>query len=157
MHNKLLTFSLVIICCLSSSIEAEAQTVQKSYFSGFSNVSANDSIYVASGQIMAGESLNPRILHGYFPLQYSLLNIEAEVLNSISIYPNPANDFCTIDFGDFGEYTITIIDIQSQIIRSESCKNSSTVLNLSELSRGLYFIVIYQDEKLIFNKKLIKY
>ena len=156
MNIKLLTFLLVLNLCQFHQ-DLSAQTVQKSTLSGFSNISANDSVYVAAGQIEAGESLTPRVLHGYFPFQYSLVNLDHEDASQFSVYPNPVNDICYIDFKDNGNYRVEILNIQGQVVLRDQFIDQNATLNLSTFSRGLYFVVIYQGESVVFNQKLIKH
>ena len=76
---------------------------------------------------------------------------ESEVLNTntatyesnINIYPNPANDHITIEFGNLDnveDWNIKIINILGQEVLSQPMDNDK--INVSELSKGVYIIRI---------------
>ncbi len=74
------------------SISAIGQTVERNTFAVFSSITPNDTLLVAGGQIMTGESDSPLLEQGYYPLSNTLLSInEPELIQSYSIYPNPFN------------------------------------------------------------------
>ena len=76
---------------------------------------------------------------------------ESEVLSTntatyesnINIYPNPANDQITIDFGNLDnveDWNIKIINILGQEVLSQPMKTDK--INVSELSKGVYIVRI---------------
>jgi hypothetical protein len=64
--------------------------------------------------------------------------------NKISIYPNPAKDYLSIQFNTNldSNYTIKIYNNVGQLVRTEkqNSNTSETTLSISDLSSGLYFI-----------------
>ena len=63
--------------------------------------------------------------------------------NNINIYPNPANDHITIDFGNLDNvegWNIKIINILGQEVLSQPMNTDK--INVSELSKGVYIIRI---------------
>ncbi len=89
---------------------------------------------------------------------------ESEVLSTntatyesnINIYPNPANDQITIDFGNLDnveDWNIKIINILGQEVLSQPMKTDK--INVSELSKGVYIIRI-SDGVNQADKKFIK-
>lgn len=89
---------------------------------------------------------------------------ESEVLSTtganyesnINIYPNPANDQITIDFGNLDnveDWNIKIINILGQEVLSHPMNTDK--INVSELSKGVYIIRISDGINLT-DKKFIK-
>lgn len=66
------------------------------------------------------------------------------------MYPNPTNDIVTFNLSDNESHSITISNVQGQIV-NESTINSTEQINLSNLSPGIYFVSI--DNQI---KKLVK-
>jgi hypothetical protein len=65
--------------------------------------------------------------------------------NSIKIYPNPSNDYITIDFGSnyatMNGYTLKITNSLGQIVYTTSINTQHTSLNLSTWTgNGIYFV-----------------
>ena len=76
--------------------------------------------------------------------------------SNINIYPNPANEHITIDFGNLDNvegWNIKIINILGQEVLSQPMDNDK--INVSELSKGVYIIRI-SDGVNQADKKFIK-
>ena len=76
--------------------------------------------------------------------------------NNINIYPNPANDHITIDFGNLDNvegWNIKIINILGQEVLSQPMNTDK--INVSELSKGVYIIRV-SDGVNQTDKKFIK-
>ncbi|MBL7934959.1 MAG: T9SS type A sorting domain-containing protein [Bacteroidia bacterium] len=85
----------------------------------------------------------------YYPATYTqsvstCTGIE-EVTNNnlVSIYPNPANHFITVDVPDTNDGTIVyIINALGEIIATENATSSNITLNIDNLTNGIYFVKI---------------
>ncbi|MES2688942.1 MAG: T9SS type A sorting domain-containing protein [Bacteroidota bacterium] len=73
-------------------------------------------------------------------------------LNSISVYPNPANDYIIINNTE--NVNVEIMNQLGQVVKTEAL-NGSAPLNLSDLDRGNYFIKISSDNASVV-KKFVK-
>jgi hypothetical protein len=64
--------------------------------------------------------------------------------NTISFYPNPANDFMTISLAaePTESTTIYIINALGEIVLTENAMSSNTTINTSNLTNGIYFIKV---------------
>lgn len=82
---------------------------------------------------------------------YNLSTESAQIVN-FKIYPNPTSDFLNVRTEQIIN-KIEILDADGRLLKSKTCNVSS--LNISELSKGLYFIKIYTPQKII-NSKFIK-
>jgi Secretion system C-terminal sorting domain len=60
------------------------------------------------------------------------------------IFPNPVNDYMSIDIGNLAglDVKISIIDLSGKILRTEELKNNINTIDMSDYSSGLYFIQI---------------
>ena len=57
---------------------------------------------------------------------------------SISVYPNPATDYVTVEAE--GLESVTLTDINGKTLSSEAAKGQSIRINVSDLKAGIYFI-----------------
>lgn len=74
--------------------------------------------------------------------------------NDFKIYPNPANEIITIKSNDIVQQ-IKILDYYGRIIKTfTDIKEPEKTINISDLSRGLYFIKV-QGKGFVKTKKLI--
>ncbi|MDT8412137.1 MAG: FISUMP domain-containing protein [Vicingaceae bacterium] len=84
-----------------------------------------------------------------------LVNInELEKSDNIKVYPNPTTKILVVE-GFKKENTIEIINLQGQIVKTEFVKDSKIIIDISDLSTGVYVIKIKSDSEIIM-KKLIK-
>ncbi|MEI6595449.1 MAG: T9SS type A sorting domain-containing protein [Bacteroidota bacterium] len=78
--------------------------------------------------------------------------------SSIHIYPNPANDLINISFEQQSSaVTISIFDMTGRLSKSVNTNKNNTLMNVSDLENGIYFIAISGKDftasrKLIINK-----
>tara|TARA_B100000809_G_scaffold147602_1_gene145116 strand:+ start:163 stop:1797 length:1635 start_codon:yes stop_codon:yes gene_type:complete len=80
------------------------------------------------------------------------LNINEVQNTTLHIYPNPAVSHITID-SDEKIKTITIMDVMAKTVKT--FVSSSNSIDVSELTKGIYFLQIQTDKGLI-SKKFIK-
>ena len=83
---------------------------------------------------------------------------ENEYSEKLSVYPNPANDFITIDLSAFtGDIDISVFDIRgSRLIQKSVYQSVPYTFNLNDLSAGNYFLVITSGDNTVV-KSFIKY
>ncbi|MCF8408479.1 MAG: T9SS type A sorting domain-containing protein [Crocinitomicaceae bacterium] len=76
--------------------------------------------------------------------------------SEIKIYPNPTNDFVTIQVPkNFENNQVEILDLSGKILFSKTLSESA-LLDLSHLSAGTYFIRIIQDQQVLGINRIIK-
>ncbi|MCF8423809.1 MAG: T9SS type A sorting domain-containing protein [Bacteroidia bacterium] len=85
---------------------------------------------------------------------------ENNLENSIAIYPNPANDHITINYGNFAamnEYTIKITNALGQVVFTSPINQQISYLDLSTWGgNGIYFIqIINPQNNTIENRKIV--
>lgn len=80
---------------------------------------------------------------------------ESVNMPNFNIYPNPASDFITLEIPDFISGTsIQIVDLTGKIIKIESIQTHTQQIDVSNLSKGLYFIKIQDKQGLYSIKKI---
>ena len=92
---------------------------------------------------------------------YSETSINDSEVSNFNIYPNPTNDYLTIEFESINEqnYSIYLVDLLGQKIlldRIDKYKGNYTYkLDLIEFAQGIYILEL-KSENEIYNKKIIK-
>jgi PKD repeat protein len=97
-----------------------------------------------------------------FCKKVTVTSIQKVVLNNLKIYPNPANDFITIDASAVPENTIAQIsffDITGRKLFTEEWKEeASQSINVSSYTSGVYILSIETKEgRLLNNFRIEKY
>ena len=73
-------------------------------------------------------------------------------LQSLKIYPNPANEAVSISTPEKGK--VVIVDLTGKLIYEENVTDQHTLINVSLLSKG-YYQIYYQTSLFILHNKLI--
>jgi hypothetical protein len=76
--------------------------------------------------------------------------------NLISVQPNPANDNITIKLANAEAVNVNIFSVSGELIKDVRINNSTTTVDVSDLSNGIYFVKVLSKEinqttKLIIN------
>lgn len=87
----------------------------------------------------------------------STLSQSRESLHGITIYPNPTNDMFNVSFNNPEECMkqITVINHQGSIVVNKDNPNDN-VINMNNLSSGLYIVKIISDKENVYFDKVIK-
>ncbi len=92
--------------------------------------------------------------------QLGLVGINEISLNSIEskVYPNPANDFTTIEANDLmfeKNCEVKVTDVLGRDISTTEMKNGKAELNLINFSKGLYTYSVYNNKTVVSKGKLV--
>ncbi|MES2763395.1 MAG: T9SS type A sorting domain-containing protein [Bacteroidota bacterium] len=79
---------------------------------------------------------------------------ENEMDRNIVIYPNPSNGIISIDVDLLKHYTVKVFNSLSQVIYTSDINANHSVIELNT-SKGIYFIKVYEESKLVAYKKLV--
>ena len=82
------------------------------------------------------------------------IGIEDISMQKISIYPNPAKDAITVK--NAKSANIKIFDLQGRILLSEHCSNNNMQIDVSYLSKGVYFVQILLNNSIKIEKIIIE-
>jgi hypothetical protein len=72
--------------------------------------------------------------------------------NSLSVFPNPANEQITLDDGQGVIKDISIYDIMGRKIRKHSINTTKSTLDVSNLQSGMYFLKILTEQGILTRK-----
>ena len=75
--------------------------------------------------------------------------------SSITIRPNPVNDFLVIDAVFTGKKRISIFDTNGRLVLSKESNDKKISLNVEDLAKGVYFLKI-ETKKESYTSKFIK-
>ena len=81
------------------------------------------------------------------------LGIQEEQMTQVDAYPNPATDIIVVT-APIGS-SITVLNINGQVIKKQLAEGSETTLNVSDLSAGIYLVQVQTAEG-IATQKVIK-
>ena len=70
------------------------------------------------------------------------LSVNNDQIDGISVFPNPVNNQLNINMGQNSDLNYSIIGMTGQIIFTGQLSNSLTSIDLSSLSKGVYFLNI---------------
>ncbi len=79
-------------------------------------------------------------------IEASSSGIPANELANFSIYPNPASNYLKINVPVEGkEYQLDIISTTGQVISQHTVSNSKPRIDLTNISKGIYFIKVFSE------------
>jgi hypothetical protein len=93
-----------------------------------------------------------------YPMSCSVGVSEGESENSISVFPDPAQDYFTISLGKQNNKNavINISDLSGKIIRNYSTSQNYFTVKTSELQSGMYFISVLINDKRFVKSVVVK-
>src|SRR5690606_25094787 len=83
------------------------------------------------------------------------ININEAFATHVNVFPNPATDFVTVDAGAFTIDRVAIVNLEGRVLSLVNVGANTTLIDLSMVSDGMYFLYIYSSENMVI-KKLIK-
>ncbi len=112
----------------------------------------NPDMSEAKGMAMAdmmSEFFTPRV---YVSLVGPIedIGLEEELASVVNTYPNPANNYITIDANNTVISSVKLYSVEGKLLRNYATNESTVVIERNELTNGLYFI------ELEINKQTIK-
>jgi hypothetical protein len=85
-------------------------------------------------------------------IDYESASIENKLINKINIYPNPSNDYITIDLNE--SFFYEIYDLQSKKVSSKFI-DQNNVIDVSGLNTGVYVLSITTSSN-VYTQKIFK-
>jgi len=99
----------------------------------------------------AGESAGTTFKLNIVPQEHNNSNIY-----KVSIYPNPASDFVTIETDLELPYTMKIISTEGKIINTQKVTSKKEKFDISKLAKGNYIIEITSKGRTVHSKLIVK-
>ena len=72
--------------------------------------------------------------------------IDDHLLNSIALYPNPANDVINVQCTMCNVQEVEVIDVYGKVINTVNVTDNPTRINVSGLAAGMYFVRVTTDQ-----------
>ena len=97
------------------------------------------------------------VYFGHMFVDYNSLLYEIAdntLLNSINIYPNPANE--TINITNAEKSNISIYNLLGEVVLKAKSSSANATINVSKLSEGTYIIKVIGKERVVAKKLVIK-
>ncbi len=90
---------------------------------------------------------------------FLISNISAETTNQLKIYPNPIIGNLNIELKTLPSenFYIKIFNSAGELIKSIEKIYNKQVIDLYNLHRGLYFIAVYNNQKMLYYERFIKH
>jgi hypothetical protein len=76
--------------------------------------------------------------------------------NILSIYPNPSNNFIRINYNAAEIESVLIVNAQGIIVYNQSVIMHNTLINVSDLKKGIYFINIKTRDNKTIHSRFVK-
>ena len=74
------------------------------------------------------------------------MGIESLLLNSINLYPNPANDVVNVQCTMYNIQEVEVFDVYGKVINTVNVNDNPTRINISGLANGMYFVRVTTDK-----------
>lgn len=72
----------------------------------------------------------------------SSFNLSQDITSAIVVYPNPANDFVTIEYSSDEQVQMSILNLSGQIMYEQLLEDVETIIDISSLASGVYLIYV---------------
>ena len=76
--------------------------------------------------------------------------------SEMRIYPNPVEEYLNVEVDQDNFKSIILIDTQGRAVWSTKTHGSNYEINMSEFNRGVYLLILEQDDKYLYKKVLKK-
>ena len=154
---KRLLYVFIGLCFVSA---LTAQSLDRSVVS-----SGGGSVYLASialdytiGEPAVGDfSTSTVLLTQGFDQGYKKTNVGVEVFDNkqtLRVYPNPA--VTTISIESDKNYSGSVLNAQGQEVMKATFLKGSSMLNISELAAGVYFLSLVSSDNIPLNVRWVK-
>lgn len=87
----------------------------------------------------------------------STTSIKSNTIESIQLYPNPAQNYFYIESVDNEKISVEIINTNGHIVKQLDSEENKSKIGIEQLSKGMYFVKITNAQGDITTKKLIKH
>lgn len=145
---------LLSTSAFSQSLEPEVLSSSGDYFTS-TNIKLNWTLgEMVTETFIAGSNI---LTQGFQQPNYLYTAVDETAENKeISIYPNPFSDVVTINTGNYTGVNVNVYDLQGKNLIENNINKSNLQLDFSAFAPGIYFIKIYNSEKILKTFKVQK-
>ncbi len=88
----------------------------------------------------------------------SNINDDNKINLRFSVYPNPSNDICILDIGDYNVENLhyQLFNLNGILLQKDKIVNNETIFDLAKLNSDTYLLIIYELENELKTFKIIK-
>ena len=86
---------------------------------------------------------------------FMITGIDDHLLNSITLYPNPANDVINVQCTMNNVKSVEVTDVYGKVINTLTVTDNPTQINVSGLASGIYFVRVTTEEGVV-TKSFVK-
>ncbi|MCR9173060.1 MAG: T9SS type A sorting domain-containing protein [bacterium] len=80
---------------------------------------------------------------------------EIEMLNSVTVYPNPATDLIHVEIDKEVADRYTLVTLAGREVHSGDFSNSEAIISVSSIERGMYFLQLFNKETYVGSTQVI--
>jgi len=85
----------------------------------------------------------------------AIVSVDVTKQLSVNVYPNPAQNFITIDLNGTGQPQILLINMVGQVVKKVSTVSASNKISVEGLPAGMYHLVIMREDKSVLNYPIL--
>ncbi|MDI9342626.1 MAG: T9SS type A sorting domain-containing protein, partial [Sediminibacterium sp.] len=86
---------------------------------------------------------------------FPVLQLEKSIDNGLVIYPNPANNIISVQFGGSNISDIIISDLSGRLVYVEKLNESVCKINTKTFTNGYYLIMVRTENGNLYREKLV--
>lgn len=107
-------------------------------------------------QLPSSFAYKDSILNNYLQCYNGTLSVNQEQdENTIRVFPNPSTGLFTIQSSTNKVESIQIINTLGEVIRESELSKTESLIDLKDISKGIYFLQILNDNQTLVTKKII--
>jgi len=143
--------AVILYEVFKNGISVGTTTATSMSLSGLSENTSYSMAVKAKDATGSSSALSP-VLSVKTPAIISGMEENREVIN---IYPNPANNWITVETNSDSQ-VVTITDLQGKLILTKPISGYTNRLNLSSLNQGVYILEVRSDKFIRYKKLIVK-
>ncbi|MBK8621912.1 MAG: T9SS type A sorting domain-containing protein [Saprospiraceae bacterium] len=128
--------------------------------SGFDAVSETGSVSLTIGQVFYHQWTHNtgKVNEGMQqPYEIFVVGVADNSIPSISLFPNPAQDFVLLKVENEGtDFSYSLFSIEGKILEDQKIDREEMTVPLQYYSHNLFLLIIYKDNKIVKTYKIIK-
>ena len=147
----------IFLLSLLSTLVFTAQEVVSTQGDSYSNASANINFTIGEAVINTGTNGTNELTQGFHQTNWNLVRLEDHSPSfEAAIFPNPTTEVLNIRTSTFENVIYTVYDTKGKLILQDKLSSEQTTIQVSQLAKGSYSIVLNNHTRNLKIFKLIK-